>query len=694
MTLLFEEKGLTQEKYADDSHPLYLYLQGNVQTRSEVILSHPDVIGFVYMNEDIVTKAFLVKKMINFKATSPHKRNIIVAVSGDADDYTPFSVAEADIFSDTLHLTDCTSLNKKTPAISVGKFLKENEDELPDLPKEFDTDAKVKKLKVASFPLILPLIKGFDFEEGKSEDPTVHDSMVNAHDLYSEWIFLHTKKYVLPSSFATDKAECPVPDRACDVITSFEEIPLKVLFKTKFDKTSAFMTIKKEVDMFILENKTTAEKVESIPQVININENKTTCSTNASTSEGSVTNERLTAFLQILFVKPNYDRYGELLSLTPAVLSDDLQEVLTTSSKVTEQARMVSDSMKVLAEDISTERNYLSRAAKFPFLSTTLITYAIQAHYHTESIDVDLESLKKSFSILALLAPPENELDEEYNGYVNSSKNVAVDRMLDQPDEKRATMRKDIFIKGRQENLSDVISFIGNVIIYTRFWVKLPNNDSTEVPLVIQMFTEIADFLSSSAYTTFNDRFKTVAPYMNHTLVCYIFNIFATFVKMAKNPHTVRKLKIDNAVDPKGVRIGQMMFRTLLDQLQLCTATSSLQNLFAHPSFSYKIFFPQAMTNTKKRQLTNKDDENNNNKQVKSYGTIRNNTGKKITFPAGMEKKYCADFLDVNANCVHGKNCKFTHAQYPRDFTENDKALMAKHVQETAGLSFKNHNVS
>ena len=33
MTLLFEEKGLTQEKYADDSHPLYLYLQGNVHSQ-------------------------------------------------------------------------------------------------------------------------------------------------------------------------------------------------------------------------------------------------------------------------------------------------------------------------------------------------------------------------------------------------------------------------------------------------------------------------------------------------------------------------------------------------------------------------------------------------------------------------------------------------------------------------------------
>ena len=58
-----------------------------------------------------------------------------------------------------------------------------------------------------------------------------------------------------------------------------------------------------------------------------------------------------------------------------------------------------------------------------------------------------MESLKKSFSVLALLAPPANSTDE-YNGYINSSKNIEVDRMLDQPNEKRASIRKEVFING------------------------------------------------------------------------------------------------------------------------------------------------------------------------------------------------------------------------------------------------------
>ena len=112
--------------------------------RTDVILNHPDVIGFMYIYEDSVRKAFLTSKIVNFKATNPLKRNTIIAVSGDTENYIPFSVPETELFSDTLHITDCLTLNKKTPSIGVGKYIKENEKDIQGLPEEFDTDAKIK----------------------------------------------------------------------------------------------------------------------------------------------------------------------------------------------------------------------------------------------------------------------------------------------------------------------------------------------------------------------------------------------------------------------------------------------------------------------------------------------------------------------------------------------------------------------
>ena len=99
--------------------------------------------------------------------------------------------------------------------------------------------------------------------------------------------------------------------------------------------------------------------------------------------------------------------------------------------------------------------------------------------------------------------------------------------------------------------------------------------------------------------------------------------------------------------------------------------------------------------NDKKRQLVDKDkDIDYKHKNKLDFGLICNTTRKKISSPVGMDKRYCAEFLDVGEVCMHGKNCRFTHTLYPSGFMEEDRALMAKHVQETNGLSFKDKNVS
>ena len=60
-------------------------------------LNHPDVLGFVYLNDDVITKSFLPKKVVNFKT----KSKVVVAVSGDTKEYTPFCVDGNRLFSDS-----------------------------------------------------------------------------------------------------------------------------------------------------------------------------------------------------------------------------------------------------------------------------------------------------------------------------------------------------------------------------------------------------------------------------------------------------------------------------------------------------------------------------------------------------------------------------------------------------------------
>ena len=99
---------------------------------------------------------------------------------------------------------------------------------------------------------------------------------------------------------------------------------------------------------------------------------------------------------------------------------------------------------------------------------------------------------------------------DEYSGYINSSKNQEVENMLDQPSEKRAGVKKEIFIKGRQESLDDVITFISNIIIFARYFVKMSKDDKEDQPYIIQLIIEVADFLSSAKCMSFHEKFKKV----------------------------------------------------------------------------------------------------------------------------------------------------------------------------------------
>ena len=587
MVLQFEKSDISPKEFPDDSHPMILYLSGDPEMREEILLNHPEVLGFVYLHEDSITKAFLLKKVVNFKENAPEKRKVIVAVSGDSEENTPFSIPIKDLLSDSLHLTDCNSLSKLVPSISVGKYIKENARALPELPREFDTDGKIKKLKIVAFPMVLPIVKGFTFFKGDIDDDEVYDKFGSVHALYADWAFLFIKKYIVSSDFNTPNAHCPMPERLQNSLTTLKEIPIKVLFKSK-QASGPYQVIKEQIELFISANKKPESIEISVPKIVDMADDKTLASSAASST--SVTNERLTAFMAILFSSPTFDRNGDISHLVPAQLSDEISEILTSASSSSEQARLFADGIEVLAEDISKERSYLSRAAKFPFLSSTVLKYCLQAHYHSGAIDSNMDSLKKSFNILALLSPPLESVDE-YRSYINSSKNIEVDDLLEQQSEKRASIKKDIFIKGKQETMEDVLAFIANIIVFVRFWVKMDLNKGDQQPLLVQLFMELSDFLSSSEFVQFNEKFKATKIYMPHTLITYIFNIFSIFIKMAKNPHVVCKFKIENTIDAKEVKIAKMMHENLMDQLNLCTVTSSTQNLFAECTSSTKIMF-------------------------------------------------------------------------------------------------------
>ena len=171
---------------------------------------------------------------------------------------------------------------------------------------------------------------------------------------------------------------------------------------------------------------------------------------------------------------------------------------------------------------------------------------------------------------------------------------------------------------------------------------------------------------------------------------------------MAKNPNIVRRFKIEGVIDADEIRLANIMTSTLVNNLQVCTATSSLQVLFTNAPSSFELFCPHLVEKENNSQYKNgsngkrpsPQDKDNDGKKLQKTGAgaIINTTGSRLISPKGLSNKYCADFLDINATCRHGDKCNFVHAVFPSGFATEDVKTMEEHVKKTQGYSFKHYN--
>ena len=92
--------------FLKNQNPIKLFVEEHTDTRSEVLLNHPEVLGFVYIHQDVITKAFFPRKVVNFKVKDSSKRKSIASVSGSPKEYPPFSIQEKTLLSNNLHLSN------------------------------------------------------------------------------------------------------------------------------------------------------------------------------------------------------------------------------------------------------------------------------------------------------------------------------------------------------------------------------------------------------------------------------------------------------------------------------------------------------------------------------------------------------------------------------------------------------------
>ena len=201
MTLEIDSENNEVATYRNGENPLELFIQGNTEMRGEIILNHPDLIGFIYLNDGVITKAFLLRKMVNFRTNI----KVIISASGDIEDFTTISVHDKALFSSSLHFIDSGNFSTESTIIPIGKHLKDDAENLTNILSEFSTEAKIKKLRIIASPLIIPLVGGYVLPEGDIDDVETYDTFYKVHEVYADWVFLFSENTPLTEIFPRRK---------------------------------------------------------------------------------------------------------------------------------------------------------------------------------------------------------------------------------------------------------------------------------------------------------------------------------------------------------------------------------------------------------------------------------------------------------------------------------------------------------
>ena len=107
-----------------------------------------------------------------------------------------------------------------------------------------------------------------------------------------------------------------------------------MLFKSKYDISGHYAIIKSEFKKYIMQNKRLETKEDTVLEEVVILGDKTIVSSSASSTISAVTNDCLPA------------------SIIPVTVTDEVQGILTTCSRISDQSRMMIDGIEIFADDI------------------------------------------------------------------------------------------------------------------------------------------------------------------------------------------------------------------------------------------------------------------------------------------------------------------------------------------------------
>lgn len=220
-----------------------------------------------------------------------------------------------------------------------------------------------------------------------------------------------------------------------------------------------------------------------------------------------------------------------------------------------------------------------------------MLAYVLNLNFFVGVIDPHtLSLLKRSFHPFSLLPPPTANA-VAYVKHVSLSYDNVLEDWIDQQVKRRKSKKREVFVQGRQNNLSDISLFLANNLLFLDLHGEfLLFGPSTTLPLVIRLFKNILDTITSVEARDFFACYEPQYPYLAHMLACMISNIFLAMAKLSKR--AIPSLKKEGYILVGIFWDHEKLAWDLVQEIEYCYLANMLGNIFLHKPITYPLFFP------------------------------------------------------------------------------------------------------
>ena len=233
--------------YKSGLYPVELYLSGDLETRSDIIVNHRDVSSFLSLHDQIVSRAYFPKKVVNYSKQNKGDYKVIAAGTGTLEDYVPFHAPETFILSGHHHLELSPKFHQDIKSTSFSKYVKKHKKNM-QVPPRLKKDKDMKNLSILAFPVVLPVLRGQKIIEGNCDDPKVAEAFEENHEFYKTWLELKKGSYIIEEGdLPTEKY--PFPETGIYVLQRCE-LPITIIWKTN-TSSQCLQVVKKEIDKLL-----------------------------------------------------------------------------------------------------------------------------------------------------------------------------------------------------------------------------------------------------------------------------------------------------------------------------------------------------------------------------------------------------------------------------------------------------------